>query len=158
MNTIDLQKTITEIQDKIEEFPTLGDKKQKLLSELEAIKKDMSAVEVPVMYGEVYFSLVAKGKALLEEFTLRTDAKLLLEKIRYYIGYLYAAQADFTGNSKQVNTYYRIFLITSFLFVMLSPMMLTPIFTLLFIFPIFAGMKGVKRRSKNGFTDRKSVV
>lgn len=152
MNTTDLQNTIANIQSKIENFPPLEGEKAKLTLELERIKDDMAKIEVPLRYGEVYFSLVEKGNKLLEEFSFRKDPKEVLGKIKYYISYIYAAHADFTGKSGEISSYYRLFLVTAILFVMLSPMMLTPFFTLLFIIPIFAGVKGIKRRSKQGFT------
>lgn len=152
MNTTDLQNTITSIQSKIESFPPLEGDASKLNIELESIKDDMAKIDVPVRYGEVYFSLVEKGNKLLEEFSFRKDPKEVLGKVKYYISYLYAAQADFTGRSKEISKYYRLFLVTAILFIMLSPMMLTPFFTLLFVIPIFAGIKGIKRRSKQGFT------
>lgn len=152
MITAELQTTIKNIQDKIEGFPPLEREAQKLTIELESIKEEMAKIEIPVRYGEIYFSLVKKGNQLVEEFSFRKDPKQLLGKIKYYISYLYAAYADFTGKSKQISKYYHLFLVTAMLFIMLSPMMLTPFFTLLFVIPIFVGIRGLKKRSKQGFT------
>ena len=62
-----------------------------------------------------------------------------------------AAYGDFTGQVKNIQPFYRLFLLSAILFMILSPQFLTPIFSIVFIIPIALAMKGVKQRVRSGY-------
>lgn len=151
MENIDLIEVLQEIENKIAECEILGDKKQKYISELAPIKAQLKTVIVKDKYAEVYRSLVNKGKQLSSLIKVNADPKELNGKIRYYINYLGAAYGDFTGQTFKVTKFYRLFMVCSILFLVLSPLFLTPIFAIIFIIPIVMAMKGIKQRVRTGY-------
>lgn len=151
MNNLDLIEVLEEIEDKIAKCDILGDKRQRFISTLAPIKAQLKTVEIDGKYNEVYSSLVAKGKQLSGLIKINANPKELSDKINYYINYLGAAYGDFTGQSYKVTKFYRLFLLCSILFLVLSPQFLTPIFSIIFIIPIFMAMKGIKQRVRTGF-------
>lgn len=151
MENIELIEVLEEIENKIMQCDALGDKRQKFIYSLTPIKIQLKTVIVEDKYKQVYTSLVKKGKQLSSLIKVNANPKELSAKINYYIGYLSAAYGDFTNQTYKITIFYRIFLLCSILFLILSPQFLTPIFSIIFIIPIFMAMKGVKQRVKTGF-------
>jgi hypothetical protein len=151
MKNEDLIEVLDQLCEKMAETTLLGNSQHRLLSTVTELKAQFAVLEVPKQFAEVYRSLVAKGQKLLTYYRVDADSKELQSKTKYYVGYLNAAYGDFTGQVKNIQPFYRVFLLCSILFMVLSPMYLTPIFSIIFIIPIALAIKGIKLRSKTGY-------
>lgn len=150
MSTKDIVVIIDSLQLKIQKYPQLGEKKDKFIEKLEVSKNEYKKREIPDNLIEVYTSLVKKGKELTNKFTATANAKEIKEQLEYYIRYLNAALGDLKNELGLINIYYRWFLFTAILFLVLSPQWFGFILAALFFVPIFLGLRGVKARSING--------
>ena len=82
MSTKDIVIVIDSLQNRIQKYPQLGNKKDKFYNLLETIKNDYKKQEVPDNLLEVYNSLVKKGKELNNKFSATANAKEInVEKI-----------------------------------------------------------------------------
>ncbi len=151
MSTKDIVTVIDSLQNRIQKYPQLGNKKDKFYNLLETIKNEYKKQEVPDNLLEVYNSLVKKGKELNNKFSATANSKEIKDQVEYYIRYLKAALGDLKNEVGWVNVYQRWFLFTSILFLVLSPQWFGFILPALFFVPIFLGLKGLKVRSVNGF-------
>ena len=122
MSTKDIVIVIDSLQNRIQKYPQLGNKKDKFYNLLETIKNDYKKQEVPDNLLEVYNSLVKKGKELNNKFSATANAKEIKDQLEYYIRYLNAALGDLKNEVGRVNVYQRWFLFTSILFLVLSPL------------------------------------
>ncbi|KDR94889.1 hypothetical protein SAMN02745945_01332 [Peptoclostridium litorale DSM 5388] len=144
---------------KIDETGLLPQKnKNQFLGELTSIKTEYENVEVPEDLKEVYTSLYKKGRELQKLFKSDENAKELVDKIKYYIRYLKAARADFKGESSYIGKYFRVFVITSVLFLALSPQYFGFVLAAVMFVPIFMGIKGIRKRSYHGFIMSLAVI
>lgn len=151
MKNEDLLEVLETLSQKMQETDLLGSSKQRLLKTVQELTVQFSMLDVPERFDEVYRSLINKGKKLATYYRIDADAKELQGKTRYYLGYLGAAYGDFTGQVKNIQPFYRVFLLCAILFMILSPQFLTPIFSIVFIVPIALAMKGIKQRVRSGF-------
>ena len=158
MSTKDIVIVIDSLQNRIQKYPQLGNKKDKFYNLLEIIKNDYKKQEVPDNLLEVYNSLVKKGKELNNKFSATANAKEIKDQLEYYIRYLNAALGDLKNEVGRVNVYQRWFLFTSILFLVLSPQWFGFVLPALFFVPIFLGSRGLKARSVNGFYMSLSVA
>ena len=131
MNPTELLNIIEELNIKIKHFDLLQNKRDKFCKKLDQIKADYQSITIDEQYQEVYDSLVNKGNALVENLT--------------------AAYGDFSGQTSKITGFYRYFLLCSILVLLLSPFILSPIFALVFLLPIFLATRGIKQRSKTGY-------
>ena len=151
MKNQDLLEVLDALCGKMEETDLLGGRKTRLLRELREMMVQYAGLDVPERFDEVYQSLVAKGRQLASCYRIDADSRELTGKTRYYLGYLNAAYGDFTGQTRRIQPFYRLFLLCSILFLILSPMYLTPIFSIIFIVPIALAVRGVKQRLRSGY-------
>ena len=144
---------------KIDETGLLPQKnKNQFLGELRSIKTEYENAEVPEDLKEVYTSLYKKGRELQKLFKSDENAKELVDKIKYYIRYLKAARADFKGESSYIGKYFRVFVMTSVLFLALSPQYFGFVLAAVMFVPIFMGIKGIRKRSYHGFIMSLAVI
>lgn len=158
MSTKDIVIVIDSLQNRIQKYPQLGNKKDKFYNLLENIKNEYKKLEVPDNLLEVYNSLVKKGKELNNKFSATANAKEIKDQVEYYIRYLNAALGDLRNEVGWVNVYQRWFLFTSILFLVLAPQLFGFVLPALFFVPIFLGTRGLKARSVNGFYMSLSVA
>lgn len=158
MSTKDIVIVIDSLQNRIQKYPQLGNKKDKFYNLLENIKNEYKKLEVPDNLLEVYNSLVKKGKELNNKFSATANAKEIKDQVEYYIRYLNAALGDLRNEVGWVNVYQRWFLFTSILFLILAPQLFGFVLPALFFVPIFLGTRGLKARSVNGFYMSLSVA
>lgn len=151
MQNPDLIDVLHTLEENITECELFGTRQQKYLASVREMRHSFEDLIIAKKFKEVYDSLVAKGNKLNSLFSASADAKDLSNKLNYYLNYLNAAYGDFTGQTQNITVFYRMFLLCSILFLALSPMFLTPIFSIIFIIPIVLAMKGVKQRVKNGY-------
>ncbi len=151
MNTQNIVTVIETLQNRIQKYPQLGNKKDKFYNLLQNIKNEYKKQDVPDDLLEVYNSLVKKGKELNNKFSSTANAKEISNQVEYYIRYLNAALGDLRNEVGRVVVYQRWFLFTSILFLMLSPQWFGFVLPALFFVPIFLGSRGLKVRSVNGF-------
>jgi uncharacterized membrane protein (DUF485 family) len=135
--------------------PGKSDTFRKQISSLEANYKDL---EIPDHYENVYDALYKKGKETVKALKGSKDQKENLSKLEAYIRYLHAAKGDFEGKAKEITKYHRTFILTSALFLALSPQYFGFILPAVFFVPIFLGTRGVKNRSINGLYMSLSIV
>ena len=113
-----------------------------------------------------------KGKYLSDLDRLNEQYKdLLLRDIRggkhadnvandipIYIRYLKASLMDFEGKTNNLKYYLLSFYLTAALFMAFTPQFYGYILPLIFLVPIFLGVRGCKKRSINGFYMSMSVI
>lgn len=152
MDAKDLLPILDNLKDKIQKTRLISERrKEKYLREINQILTTYENIEIPDDLEKVYKSLVSKGKELQKEFKINADSKELNGKVQYYLRYLKAAIADFTGNTDYINKYFRTYLFTAVLFLALSPQYFGFILPAVFFVPIFLGIRGLKTRSRAGF-------
>ncbi|MGI5959568.1 MAG: hypothetical protein ACOX60_09155 [Massiliimalia sp.] len=150
MENTDLIQVLQQIEVELTECELLGNRQQKYIACVKKLRHEFEDLVIAKKFQTVYQSLVAKGRQLIACFRIDANAKELNQKVGYYINYVTAAYGDFTGQTRRLIVFYRIFLLCSILFLMLSPMFLGPIFPIIFIIPIILAMKGIKQRVKTG--------
>jgi hypothetical protein len=136
----DLLIVFDDINKKINKYYT-GSKKEKFNKLVEELKKDYSSIEVQERHMETYESLVNRGKELIRENNIKDE-----KKVSYYLRYCGAAEFDFKDNIKPLNLIMKSFLLTCTLFFVLGPQYLGFVMPLLFVLPIFMGLKGIRKR------------
>lgn len=151
MKNEDLIEVLDALLEQMNTYDLLGNAKNRLAGTVSELRAAFQSVTVEKRYAEVYRSLIGKGKKLLTLYKVDADPKEVQGKTRYYVGYLNAAYGDFTGQVRRIQPFYRLFLLCSILFLALSPMLLGPLFSLIFLIPIALAMKGIKQRSRNGY-------
>lgn len=148
----DLVTVLEDISKKISKVYA-GNKKSKYEKEIARLTAKYRALEIPEELNETYESLKNRGRELLKEANIKNE-----KKVDYYLRYCEAAIYDFKGNMKPLNTILKSFLLTAILFFALSPQYFSFILPLIFIIPVFLGLRGIKQRSLNGLMIGVSVV
>ena len=103
MSTKDIVIVIDSLQNRIQKYPQLGNKKDKFYNLLETIKNDYKKQEVPDNLLEVYNSLVKKGKELNNKFSATANAKEIKDahKCMMFIEWLFEWRNKITRKDKQ---------------------------------------------------------
>lgn len=144
-----LVNVLRSLNEKVEKLKLEEKKKNKIKKTLNRLIEEYTNIDLDTN-NEIYKALIKKGKDVLKATSL--------VDIEGYIRYCEAAIYDFKGNLKPLNYLFRAFLITSILFMILAPQYFGPILPLIFILPIFLGIKGLKKRSATGLTLALSVL
>lgn len=148
----DLLLVLDDIKKKINKFYD-GRKKDKYNTQIDQLKQAYSSIEIQERHEETYESLVNKGKELLKEQNIKDE-----KKVGYYLRYCGAAEYDFTNNIKPLNLIMKSFLLTCALFFILGPQFLGFLLPLIFVIPIYMGLRGMRKRVLNGLMMGVSVV
>ena len=147
-----LVEILEEINKKVAKVYT-GKKKEKLEKEIIGLIDIYKTLEIPEALNETYESLKNKGKELVKESNIKQE-----KKVDYYLRYCGAAIYDFSGNLKPLNTIMKSFVLTCVLFFVLAPQYFSFILPVIFILPIFLGLKGMRKRVLNGLMMGAAVV
>lgn len=148
----DLLLVLDDINKKISKFYT-GKKKENYNKQIEILKQEYSSIEIIERHQETYESLVNKGKELLRENNIKNEKKVV-----YYLRYCGAAEYDFRDDIKPLNTIMKSFLLTCTLFFVLGPQYFGFVLPMIFVLPIYMGLKGMRKRVLNGLMLGISVV
>lgn len=130
-----------------------GKKRDRLINLIEKLILDYKNLEIPENHVEIYQSLVKRGNELLKESNIK-DYK----KVSYYLRYCTAVEYDLIDNIKPLNLIVKSFLLTCALFFVLAPQYFSYILPLIFVIPIYMGLRGMKKRILNGLMIGVSVV
>ena len=141
----DIKKKINKLYD--------GKKKERLNNQIEELKQNYSTIEIPEKHDEIYASLVAKGKELIKENNIKNE-----KKVSYYLRYCGAAIFDFKDDIKPLNLIMKSYLLTCTLFFVLGPQYFGVVLPLIFVVPIFMGLRGMRKRVLNGLMIGISIV
>jgi len=144
--------TLEDINKKVGKVYT-GKKKEKFEKEIMALIDIYKTLEIPEALNETYESLKNKGKELVKESNIKQEKRL-----DYYLRYCGAAIYDFKGNLKPLNTIMKSFVLTVVLFFVLAPQYFSFILPMIFVLPIFLGLKGMRKRVLNGLMMGAAVV
>jgi len=159
MNTQNLVDILSQIQGRIRTHILISESRKKRFDRsLQEAQESYSSLEVPEAFEDLYESLVKKGNELIRELKKNKNSKELTDKTAYYIRYVQASVYDFKGNIRGLTYYTRMFMATAALFMALTPQFYGFVLPVVFILPIFAGLKGIKRRSLNGFMLTMAVI
>lgn len=148
----DLLLVLDDIKKKINKFYD-GKKKEKFNIQIDELKQIYSSLEIEERHMDTYESLVNKGKELVRENNIKNEKKVI-----YYLRYCGAAEYDFKNNIQPLNLIMKSFLLTCTLFFVLGPQFLGFIMPLIFVVPIFLGLRGMRGRVLNGLMMGISVV
>lgn len=130
-----------------------GKNREKFDKRINELSNEYRALEIPEALAETYESLKNKGKELLKESNIKQE-----KKVDYFLRYCGAAIYDFKGNLQPLNTIMKSFLLTALLFFILSPQYFSFILPLIFVLPVFMGLKGMRKRVLNGLMMGIAVV
>lgn len=148
----DLILTLEEIKKKIDR--TFEEKKKiKYGTEVIDLIEKYKVLVIPEHQQATYESLVKKGNELLRDQNIKDESK-----VNYYLRYCGAAIYDFEENIKPLNLIMKAFLLTSLLFFVLAPQYFSFILPLIFVVPIYMGLRGMRKRVLNGLMMGVSVV
>jgi len=141
--------TIIEIIERLEKKAgkelLAGAQKDKMLKQLAALKAKYGSLAVIDEESPIIQGLVEKGTKLVAQ-PFSVDAANLFSR------YAKAALYDLSGNLLPYKWYVRLFFISAIGFFLLAPQFFPVIFALIFIVPVFVGLRGLKTRTVNGFT------
>ncbi len=130
-----------------------GKQKEKFEKITNELINEYKALDIPEALVDTYESLKNKGKELMKESNIREE-----KKVDYYLRYCGAATYDFKGNLQPLNTIMKSFLLTCALFFVLAPQYFSFILPLIFVLPIFLGLRGMRKRVLNGLLMGVAVV
>jgi hypothetical protein len=139
-----LELILDGIVKKVEKSNIKSNKKQRYLKDISVLKESYRDIIISEDNRQIYDGLIRKGRELAKQNGVN-DRK----QIELFLKYCSAALFDFKGSIKPLTRFIRVYLLTCMLFFALSPMYFQ-ILPLLFIIPIFLGLKGVKKRTLNG--------
>lgn len=152
----DLVTVLGDVKVKVGKFYD-GKRKEKYQKDLENLIKQYGTLEKDLAteerYEPIYSSLIKRGKELIREGNVRDN-----KKVEYYLRYCNAATYDFNDDIQHLNTILKSFIMTGVLFFVLAPMYFSYILPLLFVLPVFLGLRGMKSRTLNGLMIGVSVV
>ncbi|MGE5632890.1 MAG: hypothetical protein ACM3TR_17625 [Caulobacteraceae bacterium] len=148
----DLIFVLEEVNKKISKTYTRK-KKEKYEKDIAGLINEYNTLEIPEDLAETYESLKNKGKELIKESNIKQE-----KKVDYYLRYCRAALYDFKGNLQPLNTILKSFLLTGVLFFILAPQYFSFILPLIFVLPIFLGLRGMRKRVLNGLIMGVAVV
>lgn len=159
MDTKKLLDIMDQLKTKISAHKGLSEsKKSKFIAKIERISHVYPSIEIAEPFEDLAQSLEKRGGELLQSFKKVRDAKELADKIAHYLSYATASVYDFRGNILGINYYTRFFILTAALFMALTPQFYGFVLPLVFILPIFAGLRGIRRRSRTGLMMTLTVV
>lgn len=151
--------TINNLSREIKKLKGISDKKRnKYISQLENIKGKYEELEFPEYFRKQYTQLNVKGNELIKDIKNGKNLQNVLNDIPIYIRYLKASLMDFQGKTNNLKHYLLSFYLTGMLFFALTPQFYSYILPVIFIVPIFLGVRGCKNRSINGFLMSMSIV
>lgn len=155
MDTKHVLGTMEEIQQKLRSTKVGSEGfRSKLVQEIGALKTEYSHLEIQdEKLGE---ALVKKGQKTLKQ--MKTNDKNALQEVQGYLRYLHAAVFDIRGNLQGLNYLIRTFLLTAMLFMALSPQFFGFLLPLVFLIPVFLGLRGLKQRNRTGLLLSLSVA
>jgi hypothetical protein len=148
----DLVAVLEDIKKKINKS-YLGKNKEKFEGIVNGLINEYKSLEIPEALDSTYESLVNKGRELMKESNIKNE-----KKVDFYLRYCGAAIYDFKQNLQPLNTIMRSFLLTSVLFFVLAPQYFSFILPLIFVLPIFLGLRGIRKRVLNGLMLSIAVV
>lgn len=137
---------------------TNENKRNRLINQMEEIKKDFNDIKIDKKYKDVYNSLIKRGKTIKKEIEESKNQKEILEKTISYKRFLTAARGDFKGEHINIQKYYWPYILTSVLFLALSPQYFGFVLPMIFFVPIFLGVRGVRTRTITGLYMSLTVV
>ncbi|MFZ5968664.1 MAG: hypothetical protein ACOYVK_16040 [Bacillota bacterium] len=153
---LDIIQDLKDLTENTQKFPP--GKHEKFSNELSLLEKQFANIEIAENHKHILDAVCQKGKDTVKIIKNSTNAKENRDKLELYLRYLKAAKGDFEGKTNEVGKYYRTFIITTALFLALSPQYFGFILPAVFFVPIFLGMRGVKSRSQNGLYMSLAVV
>jgi hypothetical protein len=148
----DLVTVLQEINKKISKN-YIGKSKEKFEGIVTGLINEYNSLEIPEALDSTYESLINKGRELMKESNIKNE-----KKVDFYLRYCGAAIYDFKQNLQPLNTIMRSFLLTSVLFFVLAPQYFSFILPLIFVLPIFLGLRGIRKRVLNGLMLSIAVV
>jgi uncharacterized membrane protein (DUF485 family) len=148
----DLVVVLDELNKKLSKFYS-GKKKEKFNNEITALISIYKGLEIPEVHEETYDSLKNKGKELMKDSNIKQE-----KKVNYYLRYCNAAVYDFEDNLQPLNTIMKSFLLTSALFFVLAPQYFSFVLPLIFVLPVFLGLRGIRKRILNGLLMGVAVI
>lgn len=123
-----------------------GKEKDRALARLAEVRNRYSGLESIDEASGVAAGLLEKGRKVLTTSPLRAEA------VAMFIRYANAAWYDLSGRLGPYKWYVRCFFASAIGFFLLAPQFYPAIMALLFILPVFLGIRGIKTRTVTGFT------
>lgn len=151
--------TINSLSREVKKIKGIKDsKKNKYLSDLDKLSEQYKDLELPDYFRQQYNQLNSKGNELLKDIRGGKNVDNVANDIPIYIRYLKASLMDFQGKTNNLKWYLFSFYITGALFFALTPQFYGYVLPLIFIVPIFLGVRGAKQRSINGLYMSMSII
>ncbi len=149
----EINSVLVELEARINKTNLPEKNRTRYINNIKELVNTYKDIDIPERHMDTYNSLIKKGKQLSKDNNYKDH-----KKIEYFLRYCNAAVYDFKDNIKPLNTIMKAYLLTCALFMALAPQFFSFILPLLFVVPIFIGLKGMKTRSYNGLLMGVSVV
>lgn len=155
MDTKQLLETMGEIQQKLSSVK-IGREgvRNKLAREISQVRTEYADLEI--QNPKLTDALVKKGQKILK--LLKAEDQMALREAEGYVRYLHAALFDIKGNLRGLNALIRTYLVSAMLFMALSPQFFGFLLPLVFLIPIYLGLRGLKQRNRTGLLLSLSVA
>lgn len=122
-----------------------------ILSSLEKTISIYQEIEVKKENIKTHEKLTEEGKKVISRLKKNYN-KTSIKYLKRYIRQCNAAVFDYKGEVKNLNKLLLSFTVTSILFIILTPQYFGPILSIMFILPIYMGLKNLKMRKRLGLT------
>lgn len=132
--------------------------KARLLQKVQKAQYSYTNLHIPNQAIDLYSSLLKRAGELIGELKRNKNQKELVYKTTNFLRYMQASVYDFRADLSGINYYKRLFIVTAVLFMALTPQFYGPVLPLVFVIPIYAGLKGINRRSHSGFSMTLAVI
>lgn len=123
-------------------------KKKYFLKEMAIALERFDGLIIPHYLKSQYKSLISGGNELMKEIRRSNQFTAVEGKIAYYLRYVIASSYDFRNEIKPLRIYARLMLIAAAGFMLLTPQFYGYILPIIFIVPLFVGLKGLKKRGR----------
>lgn len=141
-----LDELFEDFKKKIDRDFLAGKDKESFLKQLARIRERYATIQNLNQESNIAVGLIERGSKIMKSGPLKPDA------VKALLRYAKAAWYDMSGNLSAYTWYVRCFFAASIAFFIIAPQFFGPILPLIFIVPVFVGLKGLKSRSMMGFT------
>jgi hypothetical protein len=145
---------LKDLKNKLEKIPVKDGKKIRYVKELNELIELYSKLEITTEYSEKYNNIIKQATVLNEGENYRNIKKIeKLLGVSYYVYYEIKGEVYVIMKKLSYS-----FIITCILFLFVAFPVLPPLITVLFIAPMYMGVRGLSKRLATGLTLGMSVI
>lgn len=127
-----------------------GATEEKLIKQLAELREKYEGVDVSEKQMPIYEELKSRGEFIKSQFDGKQNPQKLIKEVNRLIKQMKAAVPDFQGRTNSLFSLYWAYMFMALIFLFLAPQFYSPLLVVVIIIPVFAGIRGIRGRSKSG--------